>query len=110
MLKCEECGMWRLVCAKRKWKPSECKSLEHALSGTSFSCGSPLQELDLSAELEQSVYVRELNYHDPTEILYYTAKYEPICIYCGESEPFIAANLYPQCKDCKDKEPIAKAK
>jgi hypothetical protein len=109
MLECEECGMWRLVYAKRKLQPPERKSLEDALSGTS-SCGSPLQELDLPAELEQKVYVRELRCHDPIEILYYTAKYEPICIYCGEREPFSEAYLYPQCKDCKNKQPIAKTK
>ncbi|CAB4028705.1 Hypothetical predicted protein [Paramuricea clavata] len=102
--------MWRLVYAKRKLILSECKSLEDALSGTSFSCGSPLQDLELPAELEKKVYVRQLNCHDPIEILYYTAKYEPICIYCGEPEPFTSEANYPQCKDCNNKEPIAKTK
>lgn len=56
--------MWNVETGiKRKLKPSERESLENALSGKFFSCGSPLQELDLSAELEQNVYVRELNCH-----------------------------------------------
>ena len=56
MLECEKCAMWRLVYAKQMLIPSEHKSLEDALNGASFFCGSPLlQDLDLPAELEKSL-------------------------------------------------------
>ena len=100
--------MWRLVYAQHKLKASERKHLEDALSGMAFSCGSPLQELDLPSELNDRVYVRQLNCHDPIEILYYTAKYEPICIYCGQPEPFKTEKEYPRCDNCKDKPPMEK--
>ena len=108
MLECEECGMWRLVYAKRKLIPSERQSLKDVFNGTSFSCGSPLQDLDLPAELEKNFFVRQLNCHDLIEILYYSAKYEPICVYCGEPEPFANDARYPQCRNCNGKPPIAK--
>lgn len=67
-----------------------------ALDGMSFSCGSPLEDFNVADELKDMVFVRSLNCCEPIE-QYYTAKYEPICIYCGQVEP------YPQCEDCKDK-------
>lgn len=109
MLECEECGMWRLVYATHKLKLPERKSLEKALNGMSFSCGTPIQDLDdLSAELKEKVFERDLNCHDPIEVLYYTAKYDPICIYCGQPESYTSNDKYPQCKSCKDKPIIPK--
>ena len=108
MLECGECGMWRLIYAKRKLTVQERKSLEGILDGMIFSCGSMLQDLDLPDQLSDVVFVRQLCCHDPVEILYYTAKYEPICIYCGQSQPFKSDKEYPQCLDCKDKPAIFK--
>ena len=47
----DDCGMWRLVYSLRKLYPSQRSALEKCLSGMSFSCGAPLQELDLGPEL-----------------------------------------------------------
>ena len=101
-----ECGMWRLVYATHKLKSAEQKIVENALNGMSFSCGSPLH--DMTAELSEKVYVRDLHCHEPIEILYYTAKYDPICIYCGLPESYKDDNNYPKCDSCKDKPSIAK--
>ena len=79
--------------------------------GCLFSCGSPLQDLDdLTAELREKVYVRDLHCHEPIELLYYTAKYDPICIYCGQPEPYKNNKDYPQCMSCQDKPSIGKKK
>lgn len=106
MIECEECGMWRLVYAQRKLNTSQRTSLERSLNGMSFSCGVPLQELDLGPELCDLVFVRTLQCGDPIEILYYTAKYEPICIYCAQPVASCEGKTYPQCEQCKDKPPI----
>ena len=47
-----------------------------------FTSGSSLEELDLPAPLKE-VYVRNVNCADPIEKLYYSAGYDPICIYCA---------------------------
>ena len=57
----------------------------------------PLQELDLGPELCDLVFVRTLTCGDLIEILYYTAKYEPICIYCAQSVDDSDGENYPQC-------------
>ncbi len=108
MLECEECGMWRLVYATHKLKPPERQAVENARNGMSFSCGSPLQDLELPLDLTDKVYMRDLNCHEPIEILYYSAKYDPICIYCGQPEPFKNEKEYPQCDSCQDKPCIEK--
>ena len=85
MLMCDECGMWRLVYATRKILADEKRLLESALDGLSFSCGSPLQEADLSLpdQLLSVVSVRELRCGDPVEAFYYTADYTDICVHCS---------------------------
>ena len=44
-----------------------------------------------------------MNCHEPIEALYYSAKYEAICVYCAKPQRFTDEKLYPQCSDCKDK-------
>ena len=107
-VECEECGMWRLVYATKKLTKQQQRTLMSALDGMSFSCGSPLQDLEVDDELKDAVFVKSLNCCEPAEILYYTAKYEPICIYCGQMEPFSNDMCYPQCEDCKDRPAISK--
>ena len=51
--------------------------LQAALEGMSFSCGAPLQNLELPSDLINTMYVRSLNFHDS---LYYNTKYEPISV------------------------------
>ena len=109
MIECDECGMWRLVYSLRKLNPSQRSALEKCLSGMSFSCGAPLQELDLGPELCELVFVRTLTCGDPIEILYYTAKYEHICVHCAQPMDDSASENsenYPQCAMCSDKPAI----
>lgn len=82
MLECEECSMWRLLYARKKFKAAQRRNLERALEDWSFTCGSQLQDLDLPGELGE-VYVREMSCGEPIEKLYYSAKYDPICVYCA---------------------------
>ena len=108
MLECEECGMWRLIYAKTKLTKAQRKILQTTLDGMSFSCGAPLQELDLPSDLINNVFVRNMNCHEPIEALYYSAKYEAICVYCAKPQRFTDEKLYPQCSDCKDKPAVHK--
>ena len=84
MLECEECGMWRLIYAKHKLSLNQRKAIQDLLEGMSFSCGSPLQDLDLPSDLVDEVFIRDLYCTDPIEVLYYSATYDPICIYCAK--------------------------
>jgi len=68
----------------------------------SFSCGAQLQDSDLPDYL---VFVRKLACENPVEKLYYSAKFEDMCIHCSgavdpcsDTEPF-----YLQCKACDNK-------
>ena len=108
MLECEECGLWRLIYAEHKLSSNQRKVVQDLLEGMSFSCGSPLQDLDLPSDLVDEVFIRDLNRSDPIELLYYSAKYDPICIYYAKDEPYSSDKYYPQCSDYKEKPPIAK--
>ena len=112
MLLCEECEMWRLVYSKRKLKKNEREELEGALDGMLFSCGAQLQDADIPMYLKDVVYVRQMSCEDPIEKLYYSAKFEDICVYCAASVPPWSDTepYYPQCSSCADKQPIPNAK
>ena len=112
MLMCDECEMWCLLYAKKKLKKHERKEVEQGFNGLSFSCGAQLQDTDLPDYLKEVVFTRKLRCEDPVEKLYYTAKFEDICIYCSgpvnpwsDQEPF-----YPQCIACQDREKIPNSK
>lgn len=107
MLQCEECSMWRLLYSKYKLKQQEKADLEEALEDMSFTCGAPIQDLELPGRLND-VYTRALHCEDPIEKLYYSAKYSPICIYCAIDVDVVPEDRYPQCDSCKDKTPIMK--
>ena len=109
---CEECGMWRLVYAKRKLTKVEASKLNAALDGLSFSCGSPLQDLDLEDCIQSEVYVQDLQCGEPVEPLYYAANFQDICVYCCEevTRDSMTQEYYPQCEDCQDKQKILKKK
>ena len=57
-----------------------------------FTCGAPLQELHLAGKLAD-VYVKDISCEDPTERLYYEAKYPPICVYCACCMPEVMLQL-----------------
>ena len=48
------------------------------------------------------------NCQDPIEKLYYSAKYEPICVYCARNKPWTIPDQYPQCQECCSLSPIQK--
>lgn len=51
----------------------------------------------------------ELQCYDPVEKLYYSMKYEPICMYCcGSDNLATKENCYLQCQECENRPPIRK--
>ena len=110
MVQCEECAMWRLVYAEKKLSVQLRKRLEKKLHFYTFSCGATFADLELEDDFPL-VYVRDISCDDPIEKLYYSAGYEPICIYCAQEvteDTDSASKSYPQCGNCKDKAPITK--
>ena len=107
MLQCDECAMWRLLYSKFKLTKKERVDFQVAIEDISFTCGAPLQDLQLPGRLNE-VYNRELCCGETNEKLYYTAKYFPICIYCADTVQSVPKEKYPQCSACKDKPEILK--
>ena len=101
-IQCDECGMWRLVYSKYKLKRDQRLRLQHILEAHSYTCSSGLSHLQLSSEFEL-VEVRDHSCNDPIEKLYYSSKFEPICVYCGNDQPYTSSDSYPLCEDCSDK-------
>ena len=103
MLECES-GSWRLLYCEQKLTKKERENLEEALVDVSFTCGAPLQDLELPGKLA-NVYVQHISCEEPIERLYYTAKYPPICVYCAHSldKADSESGYLSQCVECKDK-------
>ena len=57
MLQCKECSMWRLLYSRYKLRCQEKTQLKAAVEDLSFTCGAPLQDIDLSGHLND-VYTR----------------------------------------------------
>ena len=108
MLECEECGMWRLLYAKSKLSVGERTALQQVLDKWLFTCGAQLQDLNLTGCLAD-VYVREMSCNEPIERLYYSEKYESICIYCAAPQPATDPQFYPQCAGCRNRDRIRKS-
>ena len=68
MLECEECGMWRLLYAKSKLSVGERTALQQVLDKWSFTCGTQLQDRNLTGCLAD-VYVREMSCNELIERL-----------------------------------------
>ena len=104
MIQCEECSMWRLVYSPVKLTSKQRENLLLKLEQYAYSCGSELTDMDLQQLGFPNVYVRNLVCNDPVERLYYSAGYEPICIYCSNESSLTEDNdTYPQCQSCTDK-------
>ena len=58
-----------------------------------------LMELNLGNSLKE-VEVGDHVFGDPVETLYYSAGFEPVCVYCARDQPFTCDEQYPQCPDC----------
>ena len=101
MIQCEECGMWRLVYAKKKLTAHWRRELEKMFQTFDFSCGASTSDLGLPDELSD-VHFRDLSCEDPVEKLYYSMGYDPICIYCSsEDELETREKFFPICASCK---------
>ena len=107
MLKCEKCLIWRILYSRYKLAQQEKTQLQAALEELSFTCGAPIQDLDLPGRLSD-VYTRQLHCEEPIEKLYNSAKYSPICIYYAQDLQEVPTNHYQQCTECKDKPAITK--
>ena len=64
MLQCDECSMWRLLYSRFKLTRKERADLQVAIDDISFTCGAPLQDLQLPGRLSE-VYTRELSCGEP---------------------------------------------
>ena len=87
-----------VICGEYKLKPSQRSLLQQLLFNYSYTCGSQLKDLDLPEELK-NVEIQVHDCQDPIEKLYYSAKYEPICVYCARNEPWAIPDQYPQCQE-----------
>ena len=85
-----------------------CDALQQVLDKWSFTCGAQLQDLNLAGRLAD-VYVREVSCNESIERLYYSAKYESICIYCAASQSATDPQFYPQCAGCRNRARIRKS-
>jgi len=59
MLECMECSMWRLLYSKKKLSRHDKKRLQDALDEWEFTCGAPLQDLELCGPSSE-VYMRDV--------------------------------------------------
>ena len=108
MVQCEECDMRCLLYSPRKLSPALRKQLSTLLEDYTYTCGATLSDLELPDALS-SVCARDIQCYDPLENLYFSMKYEPICIHCcGDKSLRNKEGYYPQCELCADKTPIAK--
>lgn len=96
MLQCESCNMWRLVFSKFKLNSTQRQLLLDLLDNLTYTFGSKLKDANLPEEFV-NVEVRSHLCGDPIEKLYYSANLDPICVYCGEQEPYTIEGMYPQC-------------
>lgn len=108
VVQCDDCNMWRVIYSKHRLKKDQQMKLESVLGTHSYTCGSKLKDLHLDEEFND-VEVKDHECFDMIEVLYYSAKYEPICIYCGEVEPYISDDEYPQCQNCNSKPVVKKS-
>jgi len=106
-------GVWSLETLILKCKLSlpDKTEIQSILDDVAYTCGATLQDLDLPEKILY-VYIREHSCFDPIEILYYSAGYAPICIYCAEEEDVEDnEDYYPLCSSCLSvKEKIYKRK
>ena len=107
MLMCDECSLWRLLYSCNSLSDEERQKVQDSLGSVSFTCGVPIEDFD--ADLP--VYTRSLNCYEPIEKQYYSAGYEPICVYCASTDELdMTSNTgyLPQCGNCAGKEQIKK--
>ena len=81
MLQCDECAMWRLLYSKFKLTKKERTDLQVAIEDVSFTCGAPMQDLQLPGRLSE-VYTRELSCGEPIEKLLHSKIFSHMYLLC----------------------------
>ena len=110
LLQCDKCGKWRLVYSLRKLTTVQHNQLMGALEEMSFSCGAPLEDLDLPNGLPV-VFVKGLSCSDLAEKLHYSVGHEAVSYYCGADQEIIVQETdiyYPLCSACNSLEKVRK--
>ena len=97
--------MWRLIFSRYKLDVVLHQNLQSILDNYEYSCGASLAELKLPEDYKE-VEIRDHECNDPIEILHYSAKYSPICIYCATEQVYEKDDEYPMCQSCIDKPTI----
>ena len=106
MVQCMECSMWRIIFSKYKLKKEQCVYLQALFDNYMYSCGASLKDLELPEEYS-TVEIRDHDCYDPIEKLYYSAKNDPICMYCAKDQPYTSEEYYPLCSDCESQGKVA---
>ena len=108
MIQCEKCCTRHLLYSPRKLSSTAKQELVAILDNYTFTCGASLNDLELSGSLSEDC-VCDIQCYDPLEKLYYLMNYDPIYIYCCSEENLVSVQgCYPQCPNCKHKEPVKK--
>ena len=81
------------------------------LDDISYTCGVSFSDLDLPGRLK-NVCVRNHKCGDSIEKLYYSCRFEPICIKCSSEDVQSNTNFFPLCVHCleQDTSPIPRSK
>ena len=76
-------------------------TLQSLLEDVSYTCGASLEDLHLPMGIQ--VVIRDYRCGNPIEKLYYSARYEDICIFCAASGDLVVtvpSSAYPICPTC----------
>ena len=85
----------------------ERQELQAILDSFIYTCGSQLADLCLPEKFKD-VEIRVHACDDIIEKLYYSANFEPICVYCGIEASYTNSRSYPQCTHCSNKPSVKK--
>lgn len=98
MLQCEECDFWRLLFSKRKLSAQDKTDIQSVIDDIIIYLWHYTAGIDLPEKF-LCIYVREHNCFDPVEKLYYSAGFDPICIYCVTEDVEDCNGFYSKCSD-----------
>lgn len=86
--------------SKSKLKKQQRDDLQRLLEDYEYSCGASLQYLNFPSEFKK-VDICDHDCFDPIETLYYSAKYQPICVHCACDQPFTSEESFSICPGCE---------
>ncbi len=108
---CFECNKARCLHSRAKLKSCERPVVAQFLETVDYSCGSSMNDIDCDeSSVLKKLFVREnVDCQTPIELPYYSAKYPPICYYCGtepDEDAMEDKGHYPLCADCRNLQPL----